>query len=39
VSLDEASVSLESHHFRRRNNRGFKQDSRYVNLEYIRYCC
>jgi hypothetical protein len=34
--LDESSVFLESRHFRRRNNHGFKQDSRYVNLEYIR---
>jgi hypothetical protein len=34
--LHEASAFLESHHFGRRNNHGFKQDSRYVNFEYIR---
>jgi hypothetical protein len=33
VSLDEASVFLKSHHFGRRNNRGLKQDSRYVKME------
>jgi hypothetical protein len=31
--LEEASVFLESHHFGRRNVRGFKQELRYVKLE------
>jgi hypothetical protein len=33
ASLDEASVFLESRHFRRRHNCGFKQDSRCAELE------
>jgi hypothetical protein len=33
--LDEASFFLESFHFKR-SARGFKQDSRYVKLEYTR---
>jgi hypothetical protein len=36
--LDEARVFLETRHFGRRNICGFKQDSRCVNLEYIRSC-